>query len=305
MIVATAILFHPDPERLDWYIASVLKAVDFLVLVDNTPVPCVAASSLAERVSYISLERNAGVATAQNIGIRKAVEMGADYILILDQDSDISTRTVSEMLTAFMALGEQGEKVGAVGAYYVESYSQRPAEVTSVKDGQVVFTACPTSVPYVRSDTLISSGCLISTPCLRDVGLMTEVLFIDWVDLEWCLRAKKRGWSCYMVPEARMAHTIGQIRITTRKGHPAALHSTFRLYYQVRNSLVLCGQGWVDDAWRREFFRQGFSAKIPRFLYHSPSRFSALWVIFRASVAGMFMAWKYRKGLPVTRFNGI
>ena len=51
---------------------------------------------------------------------------------------------------------------------------------------------------YTSADYIISSGTLIHVDAFKAVGLMMEELFIDYVDLEWGLRAKKMGYHCFV-----------------------------------------------------------------------------------------------------------
>ena len=60
-----------------------------------------------------------------------------------------------------------------------------------------------------ESDHLISSGSLIRLDVFDKVGLMLEELFIDFVDIEWGMRAKKNGYICYIANNVLMKHSIG------------------------------------------------------------------------------------------------
>ncbi len=51
-------------------------------------------------VEYISLGKNRGIATAMNIGYRRAAELGASWVLTMDQDSSFSDEDIKNYLTA-------------------------------------------------------------------------------------------------------------------------------------------------------------------------------------------------------------
>jgi rhamnosyltransferase len=303
MLIAVAILFHPDPDVLSEFVLNVSASVDALVLVDNTPGGFKRDWQFNDCVSYIPLLENAGVACAQNVGIEIAIQKGADYVLILDQDSKLSSDMVSVLRKGFDELADGGEKVGAIGACFVESMSSKVSEITRVECGKIVFEPCPDSPGFVKSDTLISSGCLISRDCLLDVGLMADLLFIDWVDLEWCLRAGSKGWGIYMASQARMQHTIGAYQARTIRGRPFGMHSPFRLFYQIRNGIFLFSRPEFSWAWRLLFIRGGVISKVYNYVMYHPQKLSVL----RASVFGIFsgvyMCLKYRRGLPVRRLG--
>ena len=90
----------------------------------------------------------------------------------------------------------------------------------------------------VITDLVISSGVTCSIKIFDLIGLFDEDLFIDFVDVDWCLRAKKAGIKIYIVPKAVMKHSIGTNVI---KIGPiiCVQHSPIRTYYKVRNSFLM------------------------------------------------------------------
>jgi len=103
--------------------------------------------------------------------------------------------------------------------------------------------------PTAAVDYLISSGCLISLPALAAIGGMQEALFIDYVDIEWGLRARRLGWTLHGVFPARMSHSLGP-RIVRFLWRRLPLHSPQRHYFVVRNALWLYRDGALPLAWR-------------------------------------------------------
>lgn len=82
----------------------------------------------------------------------------------------------------------------------------------------------------------IASGALIPAKVLHEVGLMQENLFIDWVDLEWCWRAKNRhDYQTICTGDVVIEHTMGDgsIRFLWRK---VGIRTPLRRYYMVRNA---------------------------------------------------------------------
>ena len=83
----------------------------------------------------------------------------------------------------------------------------------------------------------IASGALIPAKVLHEVGLMQENLFIDWVDLEWCWRAKNQyGYQTICTGDVVIEHTMGDgsIRFLWRK---VGIRTPLRRYYMVRNAV--------------------------------------------------------------------
>jgi rhamnosyltransferase len=90
---------------------------------------------------------------------------------------------------------------------------------------------------------------------------MKEELFIDWVDVEWGLRAKKFGFNNYVVPTTVMHHSIGDECVRVGK-KMINLHSTVRNYYIVRNATYLVCWTPVQLAWRLTV-----ALKIPVYIF--------------------------------------
>ncbi|MCV5831057.1 hypothetical protein OFN28_30780, partial [Escherichia coli] len=53
------------------------------------------------------------------------------------------------------------------------------------------------STGCVDVDHLIASGSLIPVDVFEKIGGMDDSLFIDYVDVEWSLRARYQGLRCY------------------------------------------------------------------------------------------------------------
>ena len=93
---------------------------------------------------------------------------------------------------------------------------------------------------------LIASGTLISTEALKKVGLMNADLFIDWVDMEWCWRAIRSGFSIYGTFNIQISHQLGD---NSRRifNKIVTIHSPFRNYFIVRNGVHLALRGPLLD----------------------------------------------------------
>ena len=98
---------------------------------------------------------------------------------------------------------------------------------------------------------LVASGCLLSLDALDLVGPMNESLFIDHVDLEWGLRARRAGLGLFVVTRARMSHSLGDRMVTIPgRRQPVHVHSATRNYYLVRNTTWLLRSALLPMRWR-------------------------------------------------------
>ncbi|WP_246109190.1 glycosyltransferase family 2 protein [Vulcaniibacterium gelatinicum] len=249
-VCAVVVTWHPDPTALRDLLQAVLPQVGHVLVVDNAT-PGEALPLLTAALPGCTLLRNRenrGVAAAVNQGAVWARARGARFLLCLDQDSLPAADMVERLLAAWQALSAR-HRVGAVGPQFLDLNNDRPAPFVRIgfpfnrklpaRDGQPV-----------EADFLITSGCLIPLEVLEATGPMDEALFIDNVDVEWSFRARRHGYRLYGVPTACMRHRIGDHarRLGWGLGE-VVVHSPSRLYYMMRNRLLLYRRRATPRVW--------------------------------------------------------
>lgn len=250
---AIIISYHPDLSKLERLLSAVSLQVQGVVVVDNGSSESVVAwlqsGRLPLHVRVISLGENQGIARAQNEGISAARNDGADYVILFDQDSVPAPDMVAQLMAAAERQAARGIKVGGVGPNYLDSRQGNPPPFIKVSGLRVHRQLCATPDAVVEVDYLIASGCLIPMSTIDDVGGMLDELFIDYVDIEWGLRAKTKGFQSFGVCGAMMAHDLGDEPIDfLGKRYP--LHSPLRHYYHFRNAVWMYRQGRLPIYWR-------------------------------------------------------
>lgn len=244
MIAAVVVVYCPNLALLDRLLQSVIEQVDRIFVIDNTPESSVALSSpfferYSQPISYLPLGENKGIATAQNIGIRQSLNTGHSHVLLLDQDSALRPGMVDRLLTAERNLILAGKQVGAVGPLFIDektgkhSFGIRPGRFRVKRISLDIYSDDPVETEY-----LIASGSLIRMSVLNSIGLMKDELFIDWVDIEWGLRARTDGYRSFIVPKAIMIHSIGDATVRVF-GKDINIHSDIRNYYMIRNATYM------------------------------------------------------------------
>lgn len=247
-IVAVVVCFHPEPTNLQSLSRSLhLEGVP-VVWINNGPAGSLDAFKTQDVAAILELTCNMGVATALNKGFEWAIQNDFDAVVTFDQDSRPGPEMVSQLKNAWLDANQQLGNVGAIGPSTVDQLS-----------GQTLFTYAPYNWTRQRFlpdqnktyvvDHLITSGCL--TPCQvwQDVGPMDERLFIDWVDNEWCARARRKNYVLLMAGGVKMGHSIGEVSraLLWRRFH---LHTPLRHYYLLRNALLIAKQSGFDLGWR-------------------------------------------------------
>jgi rhamnosyltransferase len=255
-VTAVVVSYQPDPVRLAELLKAVLPQVERVVVVDNgsdRDVASLVAALDDSRLSALFLSENLGIAAAHNTGIRWARERGAEFVLLMDQDSVPDEGMVAALKAAHEDLVATGEKVAAVGPQCRDRENGCLSPHVRFGKVRVAPVICIDGQRVVRADFLISSGSLISMKVLDVVGEMDESLFIDQVDTEWILRARAKGYTVWGHCEAFMAHSLGEHRqrVWLGRWRDVPVHKPFRYYYMIRNSVLLQRRNYPCWAWRR------------------------------------------------------
>jgi rhamnosyltransferase len=250
-VVAIVVTYRPEPEPLRRLVAATLPQVTEMVVVHNgsesPPLPVQAGDD--PRLHLVVLGENLGVARAQNEGIRWAQRRAATHFLFFDQDSEPAPDMVAQLLAADASLHEAGQPVAALGPRYLDERQNNPPPFIQVRGLRLHRQPCTHSDDIVPVDYLVSSGCLIPAVAIERVGDMNEALFIDYVDIEWGLRAAAAGLRSYGVCAAQMRHALGEQPLMVF-GLPRPVRTPLRHYYLFRNALWLYRQSGLPVCWK-------------------------------------------------------
>lgn len=228
------VTYNPQKEVLFDLLQSIKWQVQNVFIVDNTPNRSAYLKSFeGNNIKIIYLEENMGIAYAQNIGINEALGKKADYIMLSDQDTVYPANYVHDMLEAFALQ----TKVAAIAPLFKDTNH------TKVNEGFIEKRLIGSKRIYPTEGVhnvfqVIASGKIMTSKYLSDIGLMNENLFIDCVDLEWCWRARKKGYKIMGNANVLVTHTLGDIVVSIGI-KDVSLRSPIRHYYMTRNSFYL------------------------------------------------------------------
>ena len=256
-VAAVVTTYQPDLQTLEAQFARLDGQVDSLLVIDNGSADSQQVAELVARYSsarFIGATENRGLGWAHNKGMKRALDEGADAVLLLDQDSLPSEGMVDALQAALKKQRQRGVQTAAVGARYLGTDKGHPSYF--VQFGRLHFRRCfcsgTSAGRLIRADMLISSGTLFAREALEAVGLMDEGLFIDHLDTEWFLRAGARGWQSFGVCDALMDHGLGDrtVRVWLGRWRYLPVHKPFRYYYVYRNSLLLWRRDYPSRRWK-------------------------------------------------------
>lgn len=260
-VVAVTVTYYPHADVFLPLLNQLLTQTSRVIVVDNTPgessselTRLIKLSIYPENCVLLLLGKNMGIARALNDGCKHAVSWGADFILLSDQDSLPSEDMVYELCRAFQSLTDSGICVGAVGPTYTDLHTGLTHPFQARLPGHFFsgYIASSISFPHVETLSLITSGTLIPVKVLEDVGPMREDFFIDQVDIEWCHRARSKGYRLFGTKWASMYQRMGEasLRVWYFRWRYESAYTPLRIYYRLRNFVALLKLDYIDWRWK-------------------------------------------------------
>jgi len=193
-----------------------------------------AIRSASPSVQIIRLEKNLGYAGNNNVGIKEALIQGAEWVLVLNED----TIMAKDCLTRLIDAGKTNLKIGIAGPMV---YHNNEPDVIQSAGGMLGRYWQSWHIAQNEQDRgqfsqphFVDwiSGCaiLVRREVIEQIGALDDRFFYYWEETEWCMRAKKKGWLILHVPQAKLWHKGVQ-----RDYHP----SPNVTYYATRNHFLL------------------------------------------------------------------
>ena len=241
LIDVVFVIFMPNYETLIEALNSIESQVRTVYVIDNSD--CIKADNelmyilnTMQNVVLVRLFVNVGIGKAQNIGMKKCIEKRSDFILLSDQDTIYPPNYIEQMFAKFDSIYDN-QKIAAIAPNFTDSNKCGDSEgffylngLNSIKIKSILM--------YEDVSQVIASGMIINTSYISDIGMMDEDLFIDWVDFEWCWRAKSKGYRIIGFSDIHINHTLGDssAKIANKT---YSIHLPERNYYIVRNGISI------------------------------------------------------------------
>jgi GT2 family glycosyltransferase len=170
--------------------------------------------------------RNLGFAEGNNVGMRYALARGADYLLLLNNDTVAPPETLSQLVSVAERHPSIGMTCPVITSYYDHSWRF----VTEIdwergRGAEALFT--PTGAECCEVE--YASGCalLVKAVVARRIGLLDPAYFAYYEDADWSLRCRKAGYRVVLAPQAQVFHK----GTPDRTRHKPPVH----WYYYLRN----------------------------------------------------------------------
>jgi rhamnosyltransferase len=234
---------------------------------------------------FLPQDRNLGIGAALNVGVRAALAAGAEYVLTLDDDTEIFPGAVAELVRC--CVDHEGQHVGIVGALWIchQALNQH-AECFTLNT--FPETRCGKEDAPRSVERLPSSGCLIRREAFEAVGMFREDYFLDHTDYEYCARIIDAGWRVLICPTATVFHRPADMIVRPFFGWSVVVTN-----YPAERLFFLCRNGFVLYLWERRsgrHLRQHFRAVAVTFvksLLYEREKARKSSAIIRGSVEGL------------------
>jgi GT2 family glycosyltransferase len=221
-------------------LASMTPQPDLMVCVENgctTEEVASVRTGAPPATKVIELPENIGFAGAVNLGAAQALDAGADWILLLNNDAKVEPNCLKRLLEE----AAKYPRVAAAGPAI--SFADRPDRLW-FGGGEVsdwfAFSRhrglmASSKDPPHSSDTAFITGCcmLVSAAAWRELGPFRADFFAYYEDAEWCQRARANGWRCRYVGEVLCSHAVSGA--SPERGSLSLSETT--AYYKARNPL--------------------------------------------------------------------
>ncbi len=210
-----------------------------VVLVDNASQPDPTGTLAAEfpRVHIVRNSENLGWSGGNNTGIRYAIERGADFVMLLNNDTTVAPDIVARLLRAFEAHPRFGA-IGPVIRFMDEPDAVMTDGVTFNPPGYAGFfqrkivPELATDPPAVDETDIVNGCCMmVRADVFRRVGLIDDRFFLIHEEADFCLRVKQAGFACGVLAESLVWHKGS----TTFK----RAGKKWQRYYDTRNLALL------------------------------------------------------------------
>lgn len=214
-------------ERKNSFVSELKKDYPHLIIIEN--------------------KENTGFGQGNNVGIQKALDLGSEYILLLNNDTLVSP----DLLNKLIAYAKSDPEIGVVSPkiYFAKGFEYHKNKYCDEDLGKVIWYAggiidwdniyashrgvdeVDTNQYDEVTDTDFATGCamLIKKSTIDKVGLFDGKYFLYFEDTDYSLKVKKFGMKIKYFPKTYLWH-----KNASSSGKPG---SNIHIYYQNRNRL--------------------------------------------------------------------
>lgn len=175
---------------------------------------------------------NLGFAGGNNLGIKAST---GKYILFLNNDTEVDRGFLEPLVTLFETHPDAGAASSKI-LYYNSDNTIQYAGSTRIdpftgRSKRIGFMEKDQGQHNVQRETDLVHGAAMMVPksIINKVGMMPELFFLYYEEVDWCESIKKAGYKVFFVPDSKVYH---------KESMSIGKKSTLKTYYLTRNRLL-------------------------------------------------------------------
>lgn len=228
-LAGVVVVYNPEDSIMN-NIKSYINNLEKLYVVDNSDNDN-SKKFKDKKIEYISNGKNLGIATALNIGAKKAIQDKFKWLLTMDQDSKFNKNGIDEMIEFLektkkdkfiqKIINTDFNKIGLITPFHLTKISVLEPEKFGIEN---YFNA-------------MTSGNIINLDAYKKVAGFKDWLFIDCVDMDFCMNLEIHGFKIIRLNYIKLNHSLGNCIFKKIFGKQiySLNHNAIRRYYIVRN----------------------------------------------------------------------
>lgn len=217
-IAGVVILYYPTKHDIH-NIYSYINNIDLLYIIDNTPNTnnkSILPNDI--KIKYIANNKNLGISASLNIAAEDARKNGYKWLMTMDQDTNVNDDVIPN-----------------IRQYINKINYKKIAIVTPWHNTKLKISKSTKEIDHPLD--VMTSANFVNLEIHKKIGGFDENLFIDGVDIEYCLRLNSLGYSIDRLNNISVNHNLGNIRYKKFlwKNLLITNHNYLRRYYMNRN----------------------------------------------------------------------
>lgn len=220
-IAGVVVLYNPTEEDIS-NINTYIDDIDILYIMDNSKNENSKRLPKNKKINYIFNNKNLGIAKPLNKAAELARKAGYKWLLTMDQDTKFKKNIIQSMK----------EKILDIDCSNI-------AIITPWHKTKLKVNKSNKKIDYPLD--VMTSGNLLNLEIHKKLNGFKEWIFIDGVDIEYCLNIKKNNGKIMRLNELEIDHNLGDIfyKKFFNKDLLVTNHKAIRRYYQCRNYLYI------------------------------------------------------------------
>lgn len=234
MRIAIVILHYGNLQTTQHCIQSIYKNEKekfSLIVVNNMPTVYQPKDFSSHPLKVINTGKNLGFAKGVNVGIQHALKNGAEYVLLLNNDTSVSQPVLRKLEESLIQIKSAGIAAPVLQFRKGEKVMYDMGGEVTMLSGRTSHTEVEKIISTKISKPSYVSGCcmLIKKEVFEKVGLFDEQFFLYYEDVDFCLRSRNAGFVCVVNPAVVIEHALSKA---------AGKVSYLATYHQIRSAIL-------------------------------------------------------------------